>query len=133
MSSKKIKTVVCSIIQNENNQIFLGFRNGKNYPGEWDLPGGKLEFQEEPREALIREVKEETNLDVEITEELAYINVIAGENHFIVLPYITKIKPDSANYNNNEPKKHERFEWFSIDNLPTPLLLSARYILDMYN
>ena len=32
--------------------------------GQWGLPGGKIDTGEEPLEALIREVKEETNLDV---------------------------------------------------------------------
>jgi len=121
---------VCAIIQDEDGKILLGYRNGKNYPDEWDLPGGKLEFQEEPRSALVREVKEETNLDVEIVEELHYINVISGENHFIVLPYKVKIKEESDDYNNNEPNKHEKFEWFELSDLPSPLLLSAQSILE---
>ena len=36
--------------------------------GQWTLPGGGLDFQEHPKEAVVREVKEETGLDVEITQ-----------------------------------------------------------------
>jgi len=36
----------------------------------WDLPGGKVEEAEEPMQTLLREVKEETALDVEVKEPL---------------------------------------------------------------
>jgi 8-oxo-dGTP diphosphatase len=36
----------------------------------WDLPGGRLEYGEEPMEALHREVKEETGLNIEIGKPL---------------------------------------------------------------
>lgn len=38
----------------------------KNERDEWDLPGGKLRFDTSPEACVIREVKEETNLDVEV-------------------------------------------------------------------
>ena len=37
------------------------------YPEYWDIPGGSVEDFETPVEALIREAKEEANLDVELT------------------------------------------------------------------
>ena len=36
----------------------------RNFPGHWDLPGGKPKKDETPEQTLIREAKEETNLDV---------------------------------------------------------------------
>src|SRR5512140_330157 len=52
-----------AIIFNENGQVLLSHRRDMD---AWNLPGGGLESRELPSEAVIREVKEETGLEVEI-------------------------------------------------------------------
>jgi len=51
------------IIRDEQNRVLLCLRNDYDF---WNLPGGWLETWESPREAVIREVKEETGFDVEV-------------------------------------------------------------------
>lgn len=59
---------VDAIITNDEGEILLVKRNAtaKVYPGMWSLPSGKMEWGEEVKEAVTREVKEETGLDVDI-------------------------------------------------------------------
>lgn len=52
------------IVQNHNGELLLIFRRGK-----WDLPKGKIELKEKIKDGALREVKEETGVDVEVTEE----------------------------------------------------------------
>ncbi len=52
-----------AIIINEENKVLLCHRNDYDL---WNLPGWKVEIWESPREAVIREVKEETGYDAEI-------------------------------------------------------------------
>ena len=55
------------IVRNEVEETLLIFRRGK-----WDLPKGKIDYDESPEEAAIREVKEECGLkNVELGKELA--------------------------------------------------------------
>lgn len=57
---------VAGIILNEKRQILLGRRKRGRYAGLWCIPCGYVEYDEDVYDALKREVKEETNLDVEV-------------------------------------------------------------------
>ncbi len=59
---------VRGIIKNENNEILIVKRHPKSKtdPEMWELPGGKVEAGEFFADALIREIKEETSLDVKV-------------------------------------------------------------------
>lgn len=70
------KTIVCAIIKNDKGEILIDKRNQPDFPeahGKWEFPGGRIEFGEEPETAIIREVKEETGLDVTISRLLPKI------------------------------------------------------------
>jgi mutator protein MutT len=58
-----ISAGVDAIVRNERGEILLIRRSDG---GTWDLPGGAVEPGETPSEALIREAREETGLDVRI-------------------------------------------------------------------
>ena len=59
---------VRGIIKNEKNEILIVKRHlkSKTDPEMWELPGGKVEKGEFFTDALVREIKEETNLDVNV-------------------------------------------------------------------
>ena len=59
---------VRGIIKNDNDEILIVKRHPKSKtdPEMWELPGGKVEKGEFFTDALVREIKEETNLDVNV-------------------------------------------------------------------
>ena len=61
-------------------------------PGEglWSLPGGRVEQGEHLAAALVREVKEETGLDVDVTGTAGIFEVV-GEHHFVVIDYFARV------------------------------------------
>lgn len=63
-----------AIIVNDKGQILLQSRSDRD---EWGLPGGCQELGETFEEVVIREVKEETNLDVR-EEDLKLIKIVSG-------------------------------------------------------
>ncbi|MBQ6784125.1 MAG: (deoxy)nucleoside triphosphate pyrophosphohydrolase [Acholeplasmatales bacterium] len=57
--------VVCAIIVNDNNEIFVCKRGpGRALEGKWEFPGGKVEVNETHEQTIIREIKEELDSDI---------------------------------------------------------------------
>lgn len=62
-----MKKIAAIILENDKREILLYLRDNKPgipFPNHWDLIGGHVEEGETPEEALIREVKEELNIDL---------------------------------------------------------------------
>jgi len=62
--------VVAGLIQNQKKEILLIKRGIEPCKGSWALPSGFMELGETPQECVIREMKEETNLDCKISRLL---------------------------------------------------------------
>ena len=69
----------------------LMIRRG-NDPGRglWSIPGGRVERGEYLSQALVREVKEETNLDIEVKELLGILEVPA-DPHYVILDHVASL------------------------------------------
>jgi 8-oxo-dGTP diphosphatase len=62
---KKLQLVVSIALIDSNNKILISKRPDKKHlSGFWEFPGGKVEKNETPENAIIREVKEELNVDI---------------------------------------------------------------------
>jgi 8-oxo-dGTP diphosphatase len=62
-----VKEIAAIILENDMGELFLALRDNKPgipFPNHWDLIGGHVEKGETPEEALIREVKEELDIDL---------------------------------------------------------------------
>jgi 8-oxo-dGTP diphosphatase len=61
----KITDVAAAVIERPDGSFLLGQRAPDTfYPGYWEFPGGKVESGETPREALVRELHEELEIEV---------------------------------------------------------------------
>ena len=66
----KVARAVDAVIEDKSGNLVLIKRKYPPFQGLYALPGGFIESGEKPKQALLREVKEETNLDVEIVEKI---------------------------------------------------------------
>ncbi|KGN51546.1 nudix hydrolase 1 [Cucumis sativus] len=89
------------------------------------LPGGHLEFGEEFEECAVREVKEETGLDIEKTEFLTVTNVPflndPKPSHYVTISMRAVLSDPSQVPENLEPNKCSGWDWYDWDHLPNPL------------
>ena len=77
--TKKIIEVVGAAIIKEDKVLVMQRSNQMTLPGMWEFPGGKVEANETEQEALIREIKEELSVTINI---LDYINEASYDYDF---------------------------------------------------
>lgn len=63
----KIVRVVAAVIESDK-KIFATQRGYGEFKGGWEFPGGKIEPGETPQQALVREIKEELDTEIEVGE-----------------------------------------------------------------
>ena len=104
--------------QNEKTQVLLIKRGSEPCKDMWALPGGFMNIDESAEEAAIRELKEETGIDVkEVTQVGAYSKVERDpRERVITIAFYTVIDNPVRAVGQDDAKQAE---WFTLDNLPT--------------
>ncbi len=78
------------------NRVLLVQRGNEPLLGQWSIPGGLIDVGETLREAVIREVKEETGLDVEPIELIELLDRIHRQDgrvryHYVIADYLCRV------------------------------------------
>jgi ADP-ribose pyrophosphatase YjhB (NUDIX family) len=68
--------------------VLLARRGRPPREGEWSLPGGKLEEKETLVAGVVREVREETGLDVRVERLVDVVEIIDETFHYVILDYL---------------------------------------------
>ncbi|WP_127997177.1 nucleotide triphosphate diphosphatase NUDT15 [Piscinibacter defluvii] len=102
-------------------RVPLGERTGSHGAGTWAFPGGHLEFGESPETCAIREVLEETGLEVQNLHPGPFSSDVFVEEgkHYVTLFVLGACphgEPEVC-----EPLKCLRWAWFAWSELPQPL------------
>jgi ADP-ribose pyrophosphatase YjhB (NUDIX family) len=64
---------VGGVLRDEAGRLLLVLRGNEPDRGTWSLPGGRVEAGESPEDAVVREMAEETGLDVRVLELIAQV------------------------------------------------------------
>lgn len=108
--------LVAAAVIYRDGQILVGQRQKDNrHPYKWEFPGGKVEHGESPQEALLRELREELQIEATIDSELArYEHDYPGGNSVHLLFFaVYEYKGEPA------ARVFEQICWVDVRSLPT--------------
>ena len=110
----RIIPVVCAIIE-QDDLVLCALRSEQmSLPGKWEFPGGKLELNELPEEALIREINEELNIEIKIIEALPIAeHAYVPEKIIQLIPYRCVIVNDKT----PSATEHAELRWVKKEQL----------------
>ena len=120
---KKYVSVVAAVIhKNENGieKIFATQRGYGDYKDGWEFPGGKVEPGETPEDAIVREIKEELDTDINVEDYIGTVEYDYPAFHLSMRCYRCTIKSGSLVL-----KEHEAAKWLKMEELDSVEWLPA--------
>lgn len=103
--------VVCAVIM-QNGKIFATQRGYGEYKDGWEFPGGKIEAGETPEYAIVREIWEELNTEIEPVRLLAVIEEDYPSFHISMQCFLCRVKSGKL-----ELLEHEAARWLDREHL----------------
>jgi len=115
---KTIEVVAAIIIK--NGKVFATQRGYGEFKDWWEFPGGKIEKRESPKEALVREIREELDAEIEVGELLETIEWDYPNFHLTMHCFLCMLISESIHLN-----EHEAAAWLTRGTLRSVKWLPA--------
>lgn len=114
---------VGAMVFNDEGKVFLARRgaDATNERGCWEFPGGKVDLGEKLTDAIVREIREEYDMHIEVIELLGVCDHILPDEkqHWVSPTFIARHIDGTPRI--VEPRKCDGIGWFAINALPQPL------------
>lgn len=129
----RFKLIVASyLILIEDDKILLQRRQNTGYEdGNYSIPAGHLEENESVTGCLIREIKEETDLDIK-AEDVDLVHTMHRRENDIRIDLFFITKKYQGKIRNAEPEKCDDLSWFPLDNLPENTVPYIKQAIESY-
>ena len=116
-----IKIIVVAALIQKNSKFLIGLRSTGKFINLWEFPGGKVEGNEDQKAALVREIKEEFNVDIEVKNLIKKIEHQYPEFYLEMYCYECYLITDNFILNDHseimwfDPKNPVDLEWLPAD------------------
>ncbi len=114
--------VTAAIIEDKGKFLITQRPKDKHNALRWEFPGGKLNFGEDPRACLEREIREELGINIKANEIFEYSShVYGGEKHIVLIAFLCKFikghieKKEIHNYAWVTPEEMKKFDITEAD------------------
>jgi len=113
------KISVRALIKNNERVLLVRRASGNpNYVGQFELPGGKVEFGEKPEESLRREVGEELGVEtgvVQLYRVISWMDTVERDTQHIIIVYLAGLIDPAAKIILSP--EHNKFQWSKLSNI----------------
>lgn len=108
-----MNVIVGGVIEKDGQYLLVQESKETCYQ-KWNIPAGHLDFKESIKQGAIREIKEETGCDVDLSGILYIANRIFENDIFIMIIFSTKLINENIEY---DKKEILDVKWFSYDEI----------------
>lgn len=109
--------VSCAVIVREGLILAANRSENVSNSGQWEFPGGKPQEGETPRDCVVRRVREELNVNINVLDQMNPFKVeVSDDKAFNIYPFVAEIVDGKF-----ELTSHSKAEWF----LPMQLMSLA--------
>lgn len=115
---KTVRVVAAIIIR--DGKVFATQRGYGQWQGWWEFPGGKIKAGECPQEALVREIREELEAEIQVGELIETIEWDYHDFHLTMHCFVCSLVSESMHLN-----EHEDSAWLTRDTLHSVKWLPA--------
>jgi len=112
-STTSITLAVGAIVIRDNHLLMVR-RAQEPARGLWSVPGGKVERSEYLSDALRREVREETGLEIDVGELAGFFEVIGDDNHYVIMDFLSTYSGSDVPRPGDDV---DRVRWVPLDDI----------------
>ena len=117
------------ILVMREGRVLLGRRRGSHGAGYFAAPGGHIEAGESFADTARREVREETGLEITQLRLLSVGNYLFDQSrHYVDVDFVCEAPHGEPQV--REPEKCEGWAWYALDQLPEPLFIVTRHMIE---
>jgi mutator protein MutT len=109
----------------DGDRVLLVKRANEPFQGWWSIPGGIVETGELLRDAVRREIREETGLEVEPLSIVEVFESIRPTHHFVVVDFLCRVIGGELRAGSDAAAAR----WFDIQELPEHLTAGAAAVI----
>lgn len=121
----KFRAAVAALIFDEQGRVLLFKHTYRKW--QWGIPAGSLEHREQPADAVLREFREETGMQIEVEKLLTVVS--AREDHHLTVVYLCKILGGEF----KASTEVSEMAYFAVSDLPKMLLAEKDLIRQVAN
>lgn len=98
--------VTCAIVMDGSKVLVTQRSEHMAHPLKWEFPGGKLKEGETPERCIIREIREELGVEIEVQQLLPSVRHTYAKKSIKLIPFICRIKSGEIVLS-----EHHSFRW----------------------